>query len=100
MEGTEFVGFLVSRAGIIVSSKMVRVIENWPKPTTSTELRSFIGLILFFRIFIRCFSVVSRSLTALTEKMMGIKRWEESYDDEFAAMKQSLATSPILTPPD
>lgn len=42
---TEFLGMLVSREGARVNPEKGRVVREWPRPTSLTELRSFIGLL-------------------------------------------------------
>ena len=54
-EETEFLGLLVGRDGIRVNPEKVRAIEQWPTPTSLTELRSFLGLIQFFGGLLRDF---------------------------------------------
>lgn len=49
----EFLGMIVSREGIGVGKERVEVVRSWPKPANLTELRSFVGLLQFFRIVIK-----------------------------------------------
>ena len=53
-EETEFLGLIVGRSGLKVNPEKASVIKAWPRPRTITELRSFIGLLQFFRRFIKC----------------------------------------------
>jgi len=39
-----FVGHVVSREGISVDPEMVKVVVDWPMPTTVNGIRSFIDL--------------------------------------------------------
>lgn len=100
MEETEFVGLLVGRRGIKVNPEKARVVRTWPKPTTLTELRSFIGLLQFFRRFVKRFSARASPLTALTRKEMGIHKWDKRCDLAFADLREVLTTAPVLVPPD
>jgi Reverse transcriptase (RNA-dependent DNA polymerase) len=54
----EFLGFIVGKNGLRVHPKKMVVIENWPRPSSITEVRSFLGLVKFFRRFISRFSEV------------------------------------------
>lgn len=69
---TEFLGMIVRREVIRVNPEKVEVVRDLPKPKYQTELRSFIGLLQFFRRFMKYFSAVASPLTALTKKNMGI----------------------------
>ena len=51
-----FLGMIVGRGGIKVDPKKVEVLQNWPKPITLTDARSFMGLLQFFRRFIKDFA--------------------------------------------
>ena len=68
----DFLGFLVGRDGIRVNPEKVDVLKTWPKPKSLTELRSFLGLLQFFRRFIPKFSGIAAPLTDLTKKEKGI----------------------------
>ncbi len=41
-------GMIVGRGGIKVEPKKVKVLQNWPKPMTLTNVRRFMGLLQFF----------------------------------------------------
>ncbi len=47
-----FLGMIVGKGKIKVDNKKVEVLKNWPKPKYLTEVRSFMGLLQFFRQFI------------------------------------------------
>jgi len=55
VEETEFLGMIVGKKGVTVAQQRCEVLRTWPKPTSLTEVRSFIGLLQFFRIFIKNF---------------------------------------------
>ncbi len=44
-----FLGMIIGKGGINVDPKKVEVLQNWPRPKTLTDVRSFIGLLQFFR---------------------------------------------------
>lgn len=96
---TEFLGMIVSRDGIRVNPEKVKVIQDWPKPQSLTELRSFIGLLQFFRRFIKNFSGVAGPLTELTKKGVGIDKWDSTCDTAFSTLKTALVSAPILMAP-
>nr|GEU50794.1 putative reverse transcriptase domain-containing protein [Tanacetum cinerariifolium] len=68
-------------------------------PKTPMEIRQFLGLDGYYRIFIEGFSKIAKSMTKLTQK--GVKfDWGEKQEDAFQLIKQKLCSAPILALPD
>ena len=62
----KFLGHVVGRDGIKVDpAKKIAVIQEWPVPTSTTELRQFLGLANYFRKFIQGYSSLVAPLTTL-----------------------------------
>jgi len=62
----DFLGDVVSEAGIHVDPSKIQAIENWEAPRTPTEIRQFLGLAGYYRRFIQNFSKIAKPLTAFT----------------------------------
>ncbi|GKD75364.1 reverse transcriptase, partial [Tanacetum coccineum] len=76
----------------------VEAITKWPRPTSMTEVRSFLGLAGYYRRFIKGFSRLALPLTKLMRK--GEKFvWNEEREKSFEELKQRLVSAPILTLP-
>ncbi|XP_070031434.1 uncharacterized protein [Nicotiana tomentosiformis] len=61
-------GYVISREGIKVDPQKIPTVKNWPRPTTPTEIRSFLGLSGYYRKFVKGFSTLASLLTKLTQK--------------------------------
>jgi len=70
-----FLGHVVSSKGIFVDPQKVGAVLRWERPTTVTEIHSFLGLAGYYRRFIEGFSTIATPLTRLTRKNI---RWEWS----------------------
>nr|GEW94133.1 putative reverse transcriptase domain-containing protein [Tanacetum cinerariifolium] len=74
----------------------VEAITKWPRPTSVTEVRSFLGLAGYYRKFVEGFSRLALPLTKLMRK--GEKFvWNEERKKSFEELKQHLASAPVLT---
>ncbi|RVW80541.1 Retrovirus-related Pol polyprotein from transposon 17.6 [Vitis vinifera] len=70
--------------------------SNWRRPSTVTEIRSFLGLASYYRRFIEGFSKIALPLTKLTQK--GVKfEWSDDCECSFQELKNRLVSAPILT---
>lgn len=96
----DFLGMIIGMNGIKVNPKKVDILRTWPKPDSITDLRSFLGLLQFFRRFIPNFAKVAAPLTDLTKKDMGVHKWDEKCDDAFEKLKKYITEAPILVCPD
>ncbi|GJZ60506.1 putative reverse transcriptase domain-containing protein [Tanacetum coccineum] len=64
-----FLGHIVSAEGITMDPAKVEAITKWPRPTSVTEVRSFLGLAGYYRRFVEGFSRLALPLTKLMEKI-------------------------------
>nr|GFB94519.1 putative nucleotidyltransferase, ribonuclease H [Tanacetum cinerariifolium] len=63
-----FLGHIVSEEGITMDPAKVEAITKWPRPTSVTEVRSFLGLAGYYRRFVEGFSRLTLPLTKLMRK--------------------------------
>jgi hypothetical protein len=53
--------------GVAVDPEKVTAVANWKRPTTVTEIRSFLGLAGYYRRFIEGFSKIAKPMTKLLQ---------------------------------
>ncbi|RVW18844.1 Transposon Ty3-I Gag-Pol polyprotein [Vitis vinifera] len=93
-----FLGHVVSEAGIAVDHSKVEAVQEWQRPTNVFEVRSFLGLAGYYRRFVEDFSRIAAPMTRLTRK--GVKfDWNEECENAFQELKRKLTTAPVLTAP-
>ncbi|GKF36197.1 hypothetical protein Tco_0112955, partial [Tanacetum coccineum] len=80
-----------------VDPSKIEAVKNWTSTTTPTEIRQFLGLAGYYRIFIQDFSKMAKSLTELTQKNKYI--WGKDQESAFQLLKQKLCEAPILALP-
>ena len=62
-----FPGQVVSAEGILMDSKKIRAVIDWPRPIKINKERSFLGLAGYYRRFVKDFSKIVTPLTRLTQ---------------------------------
>nr|GEX65637.1 DNA/RNA polymerases superfamily protein [Tanacetum cinerariifolium] len=93
LDNVAFLGHIVSAEGITMDPAKVEAITKWPRPTSVTEVRSFLGLAGYYRRFVEGFSRLALPLTKLMRK--GEKFvWNEEREKSFEELKQRLVSAP------
>ncbi|GJY16793.1 putative reverse transcriptase domain-containing protein [Tanacetum coccineum] len=73
--------------------------KDWASPKTPMEIRQFLGLAGYYRIFIEGFSKIAKSMTKLTQK--GVKfDWGGKAEAAFQLINQKLCSASILALPE
>ncbi|GJW48746.1 putative reverse transcriptase domain-containing protein [Tanacetum coccineum] len=84
-------GALVRPKGMTVNSNL----KNWKPPKTPTEIRSFLGLAGYYKLFSTNFLKISKPLTLLTQKDKKFKYGDEQ-ENAFHTLKDMLCDALIL----
>ena len=63
-----FLGYVVSSEGIKVDEEKVKAIQEWPTPKNMSDVRSFHGLVTFYRRFIKIFNSIVAPITKCLKK--------------------------------
>ncbi|KAK3519568.1 hypothetical protein QTP86_034655 [Hemibagrus guttatus] len=95
-----FLGYVVSRRGVEMGVVKVRVVTDWPAPTTVRELQRFLGFANFYRHFIHNYSLVAGPLTSLLRGKPKRLAWTDQARAAFQQLKDCFTTAPILRHPD
>ena len=61
-----FLGHVVSTLGVSVNPEKVEAVMSWERPKSIFEIRSFLGLVGYYRRFIEDFSRLAAPMMRLT----------------------------------
>lgn len=96
---TSYVSWVDLRKKIIfVDPRKIKVVKNWLRSTSVSEVRSFLGLASYYRRFMEGFSKIATSLTEVTKKKTKYE-WIDYCENNFQELKRRLITAPILSHP-
>ena len=66
LQEVAFLGHIITTEGVKVDPKKVKAVSDWKQPTNMMEVRSFLGLVVYYRRFIEGFLKIARPMTTLT----------------------------------
>jgi hypothetical protein len=94
-----FLGHVISARGISLDPGKVKDVLNWMPPTTASEIQSFLGLVGYYRRFIKDFSKIAKPMTKLLEKNKAFE-WTTECQASFEEQRKRLTSAPVLFLPD
>ena len=95
----EYLGYLINREGVRPTMKKVEAIKNIAPPKTRKQVRSFIGMINYYRDMWPKRSHLLAPLTNLTSKNVKFK-WTEEHQKAFDEIRTVIAQETMLVYPD
>ena len=96
---TEFLGFTVSSEGVKPNPVKLQVIKDYPIPKSARDVKSFLGLVSYFRRSVKDFSKIANPLYSLTKADTKFT-WDDKCQGAFETLRNKLLDSPTLKFPD
>ena len=94
-----YLGHIITSNGIKPDPSKIECVANFPIPKNQKHVKSFLGLVGYYRKFIKNFAKVSKPLTKLLQKDTVFK-WDNTCDNSFQTLKHSIISPPVLQYPD
>lgn len=111
-----YVGHIISQVGVSTDPQKTEAVTTWPRPTTVTALRSFLGFCGYYRRFVKDYSKIAHPLNHLLsgyppsarepkEKQEKCYlnpsepfgcRWDDKCETAFEELKRRLTQSSVL----
>ena len=87
----QFLGFTLGGGTINTQQAKVAAFVQFLKPRTKTELRSFLGLVGFYRKFVPGFATIAAPLHSLTGHSVPKElAWNQQADEAFLTLKKMI----------
>lgn len=95
----EYLGHIVSGDGVKPDPKKIAAVANYPRPQNARDVRAFLGLVGYYRKFIKDFAGRTKPLTELLKKDSRFE-WAKSQEIAFKDLTKALCHKPVLRYPD
>lgn len=92
-------GQVVSSEGVNVDPAKIEKIEKIPTPNSTTELCSFLGLVGYYRRYIKGFATICAPLHEGTSAKKRLA-WTTGMNEVFEELKKAMVSPPVLVYPD
>src|SRR5262249_49007883 len=93
--GIRVVGYVCDADGRHPDWAKVEKILMWPDPRDTTEARAFVGICVYYRIWIPIFAIVAEPIFRLFKKRVPFE-WGPEQREAADALKQALTSPPAL----
>ncbi|GKB86719.1 putative mitochondrial protein [Tanacetum coccineum] len=90
----EYSGHVISAQGVSTDPSKIKVMQEWPVPTTLKQLRGFLGLTGYYIRFIKGYASISQPLTLLLKK--NAFQWNPKAQEAFEKLQQAMIQSLVL----
>ncbi|XP_049870353.1 uncharacterized protein K02A2.6-like [Pectinophora gossypiella] len=94
-DSVTYLGFVIDRDGVHTTPEKIEAILKVPVPQNVSELRSFLGLVMYYAKFVSNISTVLSPLYKLLRKESKYV-WDEDCDRAFNKVKEMLVSSEVL----
>jgi len=89
---------VISQAGVAIDPNKIQAVLDWPMPQNIKQLRGFVGIIGYYKRFIKGYGTICWLLTQLLKK--DAFKWDATASEAFNHLKRAMPNPPVLALPD
>jgi len=93
----EYLDHIISSQGVTADPKKLQVMMDWPQPRDLKSLCGFLGLIGYYRRFVKGYGCIAWPLTQLLRK--DCFQWSPDAEIAFQKLKSAMVLVPVLVVP-
>ena len=90
-----YLGHILSTIGIRPLPSKTQAIKNIHPPKTAKQVCTFLGLVGYYREFIKALTKIAKLLTSLTHHKAKFE-WTPTHHTAFMMLKEAIIQAPIL----
>ena len=94
----QYLGHILSPTGIWPLPYKTHAIQHMQPPTMPKQVQAFLGLVGYYRKFIKGFATIAKPLTMLTQQVKF--EWTPTHHTAFLNLKEVIIQAPKLHYPD
>ena len=104
-ERIAYLGHIVSKNGIETDPAKISAVQQWPTPTTVTQVQKFLGFTNYIRKFLHNYAKIAHPLNVLisgenAKKKRSKIEWTEECAMAFVMLNNLCINTPVLAYPD
>lgn len=93
-----YLGHIINEEGIKPDPKKIEAVKKMPIPKNPKNIKQFLGLVGYYRRFIRNFAMIAKPLTNLLKKDQPFN-WTEETQQAFENLRDKICEQPVLIAP-
>ena len=97
-DSVKCLGHTVTQHGVTIDEDKLQAVKDLPVPSDKTGVKSFMGMMNYFRQYIKDFAAISEPLTRLTSRKLDWE-WTPACQKAFEKLKACLCEKPVLAMP-
>ena len=94
-EEVTYCGYVISKSGVKPMPSNVEAVSDAPAPTTVSELRSFLGMVNYYNMYLPDMATLTEPMHSLLRKGVAWK-WNDKCETAFQEIKRLLCKAPVL----